>query len=154
MFGVNDNALRKHMLRVENLTLESAVNMARTNEDVSGQMNIMQRCEMQNTERHAIPDNIDAVNISRLRGRGSKKYTQNSLINCRYCEGRHARLRCPAYGKQCICHLVYQNNLYNRLPRHAPLHSDVIVVSHQRCVVSSSVVAVASQLGVVKRCIS
>ena len=93
--GVRENALRKKMLMTKNLTLDNSVDICRSFEETSRQVQSM---TLPREELHAI-------------GKGAYNSNKNfspqfnkPLINCRFCGGTHPVNRCPAWGKRCsVC---------------------------------------------------
>jgi hypothetical protein len=95
--GVNDNSLRKRLLREKDLTLETAINICRAAEQA--QMQIKQM------------DGESAVhNLRRKQPQYRKQNTGNSfkpkktVKDCQYCGDSHNKGQCKAFGKTCgIC---------------------------------------------------
>ena len=120
VLGILDRELSEKLQMESNLTLETAITMARQSETVKQQIR---------EQRHTAVDLVHAVGgrrgaashaaqgrglAPRGRGRGQSSYSQSrdTVQNCKFCAGTHPKRRCPAYGK--VCHLCKQKNHFAR----------------------------------------
>ena len=99
VFGIADNNVRERLLRVSDLTLNKALEIARAVEATQSQLKQMQ--------------NVHEVNaVGKKKGKffrkkqEEKKKSANGStqqIDCKFCGRKHVpdRSKCPAYGQQC-----------------------------------------------------
>ena len=99
VIGIQNNTVRGRLLRENNLTLDTAIQMCRTAEITTLQL---QKIDGDNTEPvHA----VKSRNNQRSTQQNHNHESQRRRKNCGYCGSTHARYQCPAYGKTCKnCH--------------------------------------------------
>ncbi|XP_065214049.1 uncharacterized protein LOC135841149 [Planococcus citri] len=118
VIGTKDKTLQADMLKVPDLNLEEAIEMARIQESSTAQVKAINECSaLLSTEK----DKIDAFKNknkykNRSRNRRDSEYSSNRNENnrdkndrqsdnesyrCKKCDTVHRRRECPAYGKKC-----------------------------------------------------
>ena len=92
--GVRDSSLRKKLLQVPELTLEKCIDMCRSAEATSTQLEAM---SSQNSHAPPPPE----VNFVKKPSKGADK--SSFVKDCRFCGQTHEkeRSKCPAFGKIC-----------------------------------------------------
>ncbi|KAK3098027.1 hypothetical protein FSP39_015459 [Pinctada imbricata] len=115
VIGTKDSAVRACMLREPELTLDKAINMCRTSERTTSQLQKLQSGHQTTT----LPEN--QVNYAHWKqkkkptpypkqkykkdkqDKGSTPQNSTHVTKCKYCGGFHAKSRkkCPAYGQTC-----------------------------------------------------
>ena len=92
--GVRDSSLRKKLLQVPELTLEKCIDMCRSPEATSTQLEAM---SSQNSHAPPPPE----VNFVQKPSKGADK--SSFVKDCRFCGQTHEkeRSKCPAFGKIC-----------------------------------------------------
>ena len=97
ILGIHDERLREILLRECNLTLEGALNIARSSERAKKQFNVISNKESQND---------DEIQVNKLnKNKVFKKKTNSGNKGCWFCGTFHVygdrANKCPAYGKVC-----------------------------------------------------
>ena len=95
VIGVKDNSTRKKLLQVSKLTLQQSIDICRSLEKTTKQLESMK------TEG----EEVRAVDRQRYKeqGKRTEKRAQETLIKCKFCNKSHPRdkFKCPAWGKTC-----------------------------------------------------
>ena len=98
VFGVTDNHVRERLLRVPDLTLDKALEIARAAEATQNQLKQMQNLH----EVNAVGKKKESFPRKKFEER---KPVSGSVqqIDCKFCGRKHVtdRMKCPAYGHQC-----------------------------------------------------
>jgi len=98
VFGVTENHTRERLLRVPDLTLDKALEIARAAEATQNQLKQMQNLQDVNvTEKKK-------VSFPRKKFDGKRSVSDDlQQVDCKFCGRRHVRdkMKCPAYGHQC-----------------------------------------------------
>ena len=98
VFGVTDNHVRERLLRVPDLTLDKALEIARAAEAIQNQLKQMQNLQ----EVNAVGKKKESLPRKKFE---EKKSVSGNLqqVDCKFCGRRHIRdkTKCPAYGHQC-----------------------------------------------------
>ena len=91
---VLDDGMRVRLLRDADLTLNTAIDVCRASERASLQSKAIQAKE------EAI---VNFIKPKSDRRHTSDSQAAGSVIKCKYCGSKHARVKekCPAYGKEC-----------------------------------------------------
>ena len=99
VFGIADNNVRERLLRVPDLTLNKALEIARAAEATQSQLKQMQNLH----EVNAVGKKKEK--FFRKKQEEKKKSANGSTqqIDCKFCGRKHVpdRSKCPAYGQQC-----------------------------------------------------
>ena len=123
MLGLRDDKMRERLLRINDLTLEKAIDICKASEQTSAQLQAMQS------------GNQDVVSFVRKRqishAPANRTYTKTSTPKraqeyqeCKYCGRKHGKRDCPAYGQTCRkcgkkkhfqvkCRAVQTSNIHN-----------------------------------------
>ena len=100
VFGLNDAAVKKTLLKDSDLTLEKTLTICRTSEASDAQM------------RHMNPvTNETLPEVNKLH-RTSESL---NIYSCQYCGTTHSPRTCPAFGK--ICHKCGKRNHFSKVCR-------------------------------------
>lgn len=96
VLGVRDETLRSKLLEVRQLTLTACIDMGRAHET-------SQQQTMQMTRKSQDAQEVQAFRAKKAAMKGSRERRQDNGTSCRYCGGKHPRVKekCPAYGKRC-----------------------------------------------------
>ena len=98
VFGVTDNHVRERLLRVPDLTLDKALEIARAAEATQNHLKQMQNLH----EVNAVGKKKESFPRKKFEER---KPVSGSVqqIDCKFCGRKHVtdRMKCPAYGHQC-----------------------------------------------------
>jgi len=88
VLGINDNRVRENLLKDPELTLETAVNIARASEKAREQASRICDRDVTNIMKVQHNSNDDKLYLTK---------------NCKYCGGEHKMKKslCPAFGKKC-----------------------------------------------------
>ena len=107
VLGLCDHKMRERLLRMNDLTLEKAIDVCKASEQTSAQLQVMQgatqdvsfvrKRQMRQTARPPHINTQQRFNSPKLRGPPEQQHQQD----CRYCGRRHAKRECPAYGQTC-----------------------------------------------------
>ena len=107
VLGLCDHKMRERLLRMNDLTLEKAIDVCKASEQTSAQLQVMQgatqdvsfvrKRQMRQTARPPPINTQQRFNSPKLRGPPEQQHQQD----CRYCGRRHAKRECPAYGQTC-----------------------------------------------------
>ena len=98
VFGVTDDHVRERLLRVPDLTLDKALEIARAAEATQNQLKQMQNLQ----EVNAVEKKKESLPRKKFE---EKKSVSGDLqqVDCKFCGRRHVRdkTKWPAYGHQC-----------------------------------------------------
>ena len=98
VFGVTDNHVRERLLRVSDLTLDKALEIARAAEATQNQLKQIQNLQ----EVNAVGKMEESLPRRKFE---EKKSVSVDLqhVDCKFCGRRHVRdkTKCPAHGHQC-----------------------------------------------------
>ena len=90
VIGIRDNASRARLLRESSLTLSKAIDICRSSELATLQIQLMDKTE-------------DAVHQFSSKSRNAQRH--QSTDTCKYCGRKHQYGKCPAFGHECEkCH--------------------------------------------------
>lgn len=105
VMGIQDSVTREALLRVDQLSLEKAIQFCRTSEQSKAQnLQFQQSCSINFTRKKK---KSRATNGAKYTGRSSstkeadRRHGQDEKFNCRRCQSVHGPRECPAFGKPC-----------------------------------------------------
>ena len=115
VLGVNDEGTKLRLLKEDKLTLDKAINLCRSSEIATKQLNVLKQeatksegvhvVKQQRPQRQRRSTNTTARQPSKPHG-GKKTTTRGRPYKCFHCGSSesHKKEACPAYGKECkIC---------------------------------------------------
>lgn len=108
VLGTNDKKLQKKLLDTMNLTMEMAIDMARTAEVTNQQMTKMQKGEATVDLVCKQTGNNENIRFSQKTPKSTQKQVMSGnhkmkkdILNCTFCGRTHSKGKCPAFGKSC-----------------------------------------------------
>ena len=102
VIGIQDNSVRKRLLREKNLTLDTATDIIRAAE-VS--MSQIKRIDGEVENVHMVKKKRKPRTQPKKTLTDQNRQPEKSKQTCKYCLGEHGPKSCPAYGKECNkCH--------------------------------------------------
>ena len=108
MLGVSNCKTRERLLRVQELTLEKALDVVRSAEMTEKQLQGLES----DSSVHGIGKEKSKSVLKKQLSDKEEKPPPNKTFNCRNCGTRHGARECPAYGKTCH-NCQRQNHLQN-----------------------------------------
>ena len=102
VIGINDQGLRKRLLREKDLTLDKAVDICRAAEQAQIQMKLLDGEAAQGVNH--VKTDTKQKGVTKTGKFHKKRYhkpQQSYIKDCQYCGTCHKKGACPAYGKKC-----------------------------------------------------
>ena len=102
VLGLNDEKMRERLLRINDLSLDKAIDICKAAEETSAQMQVMHG-EMKDVSFVKKRHNRNPPSRTQQRVNTPKPRPPTDSYNqeCQYCGRRHAKRDCPAFGQIC-----------------------------------------------------
>ena len=102
VLGLNNEKMRERLLRINDLSLDKAIDICKAAEETSAQMQVMHG-DMQDVSFVKKRHNRNPPSSTQQRVNTPKPRPPTDSYNqeCKFCGRRHARRDCPAYGQIC-----------------------------------------------------
>ena len=102
VLGLNDEKMRERLLRINDLSLEKAIDICKAAEQTSVQLQVMHG-DMQDVSFVKKRQNRNPSSRTQQRVNTPKPRPPTDSYNqeCKYCGRRHAKRDCPAYSQIC-----------------------------------------------------
>lgn len=101
LMGIRDPVTREALLRIDQLSLEKAIQFCRTSEQSKNQ-SLMFQADASN-EINVVKKQMQKVGVSDRRNKfhRNKPSKREDKFKCRRCQTMHGARECPAFGKKC-----------------------------------------------------
>lgn len=107
VMGIRDPVTREALLRIDQLTLDKAVNFCRTSEQSKNQSLKFQEQEenvnfvRKHKKKPEVSEYKEKYNNQKFQKKYEESSSQSTKFKCKRCQSLHGPRECPAFGKKC-----------------------------------------------------